>query len=101
MLTTSSFCGFGQRFTSQLARRVSTSFRVKVLKLAHEHAQMAAHRAQHAQREFRLPPKQGQDAVLLDQQNLAWLKRVGIGGIAFVRRQRHFGERLHRLGRCE
>ena len=66
----------------------------QVFKLGDEHAQMAAHRAEHPQRQFRLPLEQRKNPIFLHQQHLRRLQRARIGGIAGRRCQRHFGERV-------
>ena len=46
-------------------------FECQIFELANEHPQMAAHRTEHAQCKFRLPPKQRQNAILLHEQCLS------------------------------
>ena len=53
--------------------------------LADKHAQVAAHRTEHAQRKLGLSPEQCQDAVLLYEQYLCWLQCTCIRWIAFLR----------------
>jgi hypothetical protein len=64
----------------------------QIFKLADEHAQMAAHRTEHPQREFRLAFEQRENAVLLHKQNLRGFQRAGVGGITGRRRERHLGK---------
>src|SRR5215472_16166355 len=69
-------------------------FQRQILQLPHEDTEMTAHGTQHAESEFRLTPKQGEDAGLLDQQNLGGLEGAGVGRVTGFGRQRHFGEGL-------